>query len=261
MVNMQLTPLSSQTEPLFWQITRQDPLNYYFFIHDWQNHKDKTQIYLAQTPHAVAGLMLVFEGSIAQLRGTVEAVQFLLGNLSATVQDVQVPLNCEKLLLERFPHYQLKAHVFLMALERGKEHLHFGVAPEQLSARDAGAVAGLMHLCCPQLWSGVSAEMVAARMESAEAVWVGIKAAGELVAFGYALLMPAVSQVTWIATHPRHENRGYATAVTSALVQRCLRTSPTAIIYVMDDNVRAQGIYGKVGFRPVRSYCFIKQTS
>ena len=110
----------------------------------------------------------------------------------------------------------------------------------------------------PKMWSEISAESVKALIAVKEAVWLGIKQDGKLVAFGYAMLTPKVSHVTWIATSPRHERKGYATSIVSALAKECLAAAEAAIIYVMDDNNAAKGIYCKVGFRPYKSYFFVR---
>ncbi|MCL5876314.1 MAG: GNAT family N-acetyltransferase [Candidatus Bathyarchaeota archaeon] len=71
-------------------------------------------------------------------------------------------------------------------------------------------------------------------------------------------LTPKVSHVTWIATSPQHENKGYATSTVSMLVKECLSAAETTIIYVMDDNASANCVYAKVGFKPYKSYFFLK---
>ncbi|MCW3999566.1 MAG: GNAT family N-acetyltransferase [Candidatus Bathyarchaeota archaeon] len=256
---MQLTPLTNQSEATFWQIVKKDFCDYYFFIYDWLNHKEKTCIYLAQEGDEVAGLMLVYQGNIVQMRGSIEAVQFMLEQLDFSELDVQVPLNCESLLTTRFPCFSLKAHVTLMALNRGQELLCFKVTPQRLCAVDAQDIASLMNQSYPQMWSEVTAEMVASIMQFKESLMVGVKVGGKLVSFGYATLTPTVSHVTWIATHPSHENRGYATSIVSALIKECLEVAPTAIIYVMENNAVANRLYLKAGFKPQRTYAFIRQ--
>jgi predicted GNAT family acetyltransferase len=109
------------------------------------------------------------------------------------------------------------------------------------------------------MWNDISKEAVEALFTYKEAMWLGIKDVSKLAAFGYAMLTPKVSHVTWIGTNPQYERRGYATSIVSSLVQESLQVADTAIIYVMNDNPTANGVYSHVGFRPYKEYAFIKK--
>jgi ribosomal protein S18 acetylase RimI-like enzyme len=259
-VCLQLKALTTELEPPFWNVVEQDYCDYYFFIYDWLLQRAKTKIFLALEADTVTGLMVVYDGSIAQLRGSTQAVDFMLENLPMEVSDVQVPQNCENLLTAKYSNPQLKAHVTLMALNRGMEKTCIKAKLQRLGPSDAIDIAGLMHLSYPKMWSEISAQNIRVLMEAKEAVWLGVKENGDLASFGYAMLTPKVGHVTWIATNPRYENKGYATSVVSALVKECLGVADSAVIYVMDDNEVAKRVYLKVGFKPYRGYFFIRKS-
>jgi ribosomal protein S18 acetylase RimI-like enzyme len=240
-------------------IVKKDYCDYYFFIYDWLLVKDRSQIFLALEADTVVGLMLIYEGNIVHLRGECSAVQFMLDNLKLERVDVQVPISCESALLEKYPSYKLKARINLLMLTRGKESLSVKVTPEKLTVEDARQISLLMNECYPEMWGGITSDNIRTLMSSSpETVWLGIKHEDKLVSFGYATLTPEVNHVTWIATSPEHENKGYATSIVSALVKECLAVADTTIIYVMDDNASANRVYSKVGFRPYKSYVFEK---
>jgi len=255
---MQLVPLSPELEHRFWDIVRRDYADYYFFIFDWLLQKQRTQIFLAIEANVIVGLMLIYDGYIVQLRGEAAAIRFLLANLTLQKVDVQVPSGCGNLLLEKYPHFELKENIILMKVKKGQEQSNVTVEPQPLNAADAPAVAELMHVCYPEMWSEISAEQVEVLMAAKEAIWLGIKVDGKLAAFGYAVQTPKVSHVTWIATHPRYQRRGYASSIVSSLVKECLVLSEEAIIYVVEDNIVAKHIYQKAGFTPYKSYVFLK---
>ena len=58
---------------------------------------------LAFEEEAIVGLMLIYDGSIVQLRGEPEAVRLLLGNLELDAVELQAPIHCEKEVLKKFP--------------------------------------------------------------------------------------------------------------------------------------------------------------
>jgi ribosomal protein S18 acetylase RimI-like enzyme len=255
---LHLEPLISESESRLWYVVKEDICVYYFFIYDWLLQKERTQIFLALDSDVVVGLMVIYDCSIAQLRGERVAVEFMLANLNCQVCDVQVPANCESLLLEKYPKHSLQAHVTLMKIEKSQEHLSIKVKPEPLSIQDAEAVAQIMHESYPKMWSNIQADGIRMLMSAREARWLGIKVGSELAAFGYAMLTPKVSHITWIATNPGYEKKGYATSIVSCLVKECLAKSDGVIIYVMDENTVAKKVYLKVGFKPYKSYFFVK---
>ncbi len=255
---MRIESFTPDLEALFWDVVKRDWCDYYFFIYDWLLQKERTQIFLALEGNEVAGLMVVYDGYIAQLRGEREAVRLLLDHLTLETVDVQVPAYCQDLLLQKFPTSSLKENITLMSLRLGEEQLSVKVQPQRLNAQDAGEIAALMHQSYPNLWGDITAENVVALMGAKEAVWFGIKLGGELVSFGYAMATPKISHVTWIATSPQHGNKGYATSIVSALLKECLAVADGAIIYVVDDNAAAKRVYSKVGFKPYKHYFFVK---
>jgi len=206
----------------------------------------------------IVGSMLIFNGAVVQVRGDAGAVAFLLSNLQLENVNVQVPVDCEDLLLAKYPTPLLKEHITLMTIKRGEEHLNFSLQPKQLVLQDASAVVKLMHQCYPEMWSDITTEDVSSKMAAKEAVWLGIKAGGELAAFGYATKMSRVSHLTWIATSPSHQRRGYASSIFSALLKEVLSYSEAALIYVDERNIAAKHIYASVGFKPHTQYFYAK---
>ncbi len=258
MNRLTLKPLTPELEPQFWALAESDFFGHYFYFYDWMMQREKTQIYLAMDCGSIVGSMLVFDGGIVQLRGGTDAVVFLLSNLQLEKADVQVPADCEDLLLAKFPLFCFKTHMTLMTINRGEERLTFLVQPESLTNADAVSVAELMRECCPEMWREITPDAVSAKMASNEAVWLGIKVGGELTAFGYAMKASKVSHLTWIATRPNYRRRGYATSIVSALLKEVLSCSDGALIYVIKDNEVANRIYTSAGFKPHSQYVFTK---
>ncbi|NIV44893.1 GNAT family N-acetyltransferase [Candidatus Bathyarchaeota archaeon] len=88
--------------------------------------------------------------------------------------------------------------------------------------------------------------------------WLGVKVRGELVSLGSARLTEWAGVVGVVATQKTHRNRGYATSIVSELVKRILENQPTALIYVLVENLSAIRAYSKVGFEPYRRYFFMR---
>ena len=78
---LRLATLTGDLEDQFLRYVKRDYLDYYFFIYDWLLQKGKTQITIAFDDEEIVGLLLIYEGSIVQVRGEPAAVSFLLENL------------------------------------------------------------------------------------------------------------------------------------------------------------------------------------
>jgi hypothetical protein len=255
---LQIAELTERLEDKFLDYVKCDYYDYYFFICDWLLQKSKTQVYLALEGSCIVGLMLIYEGNIVQLRGESKVINFLLDNVKVVDATIQAPLECEKLLTERYPSFKQKETVMLLSLKKGQERLNIKVKPQRLGESDAEEIAALMRESYPKMWSDIAAQYVRERFGVEQSLWLGIKIGRRLVSFGYATITSSVSHVTWVATLPGCQNRGYATSIISMLVKECFKQSIGAVIYVMDNNAAAKGVYVKVGFRFYKSYIFLK---
>jgi hypothetical protein len=257
-VHLQLVEVTPDLENRFLGIVEKDYCDYYFFIYDWLYHRSKTRIFLALENGSTQGIMVVYDGHIVQIRGQESAIECLLNTLKLESVDLQVPLDCEHLLIAKYPFFHFKAHITLMYIKRGWEKISFKVTPERLSKKDADEIVELMHEAYHAMWHDIPLEVVLELLSLKETLWFGIKRDGKLVSFGYAMLTSKICHLGWIATRPGYEQMGFATSIVSSLVQACLEVAEGAIIFVMDDNFIAKKIYSMIGFTPYKSYAFIR---
>jgi GNAT superfamily N-acetyltransferase len=255
---LRLTKLTEDLESSFWDVVRSDYLDYYFFIHDLLLQSDKTEIFLVLENNSIQGLGLIFDGAMVQLRGSPDVVGFMLDGLRLEHVAVQVPSDCEDILRQKFLGASLEATISLMRLDRGDEHYEFLVQPQPLNFSRADQIAEIMQISYPKMWGDITKEHVQNQLKTESGFWLGVSDSDKLVSFGFAMLTPKVCHVTWLATLPAHQKKGYGLSVISGLVEKCLSIAPTAAIYVMDDNLVAKQLYAKIGFKPYKRYFFLK---
>jgi len=253
---LRVATLNEDLEHVFLAHVNRDPLDFYFFIFDWKFKRKQTNIFLALEANSVAGLMVVYNGYIVQLRGSHEAVKLLLDRIEIEEIAVQVPLDCMDIIMDKFPVSEQKTVTILLSANKGEENIKVTTKPEKLSVDDADEIAELMHEAYPQFWRFITAEEIKETFE--EEYWVVIRQDGKLVGFGKAVPTPPVSHVAWIATQAEYRNRDYATSILSALLKMLLESSETAFIYVLSDNTTAMHLYSKVGFKPYKRYFYLK---
>ncbi len=242
----------------YMEIVQLDYADYYFFIYDVLLQRERTKVWLAIENSEIVGLMLIYNDNMVQLRGSPNAVGFLLSSLNLENVDVQAPSDCEDVLLAKFPVYKTKENITLLRLEKGTENLKFIVEPERLAAENADELAQLMRESYPLMWNDMTAEKVKVLISPKETVMLGIRQEGRLVAFGSAMLTPNTSIVCWLGTSELHRKQGYCTSIISKLVQEGLKVADFMAIHVLDDNSIARRIYEAVGFRPYKSYVLLR---
>jgi RimJ/RimL family protein N-acetyltransferase len=247
--------VKERNEQIFWNHVCVDPLDYYFFIVDMKQRRDKTKVFLALDDDSIEGLALLYGDYIVQLRGSREAVDVLMEKVEFDRAEVQCPLGCQDLVLRKYIAPSM-AEMVLMQLRRGEENIQIRHEIARLLSEDAEEIAVILKEADPVWWGDVEAEGFRQSMETA--VVLGIRQEGKIACVGSARLVDFASNIGIIATRKECRNRGYATSVTSALTEEILKTSPVAIIHVLSHNAPAIKVYSRVGFKPDKRYMFIK---
>ena len=200
----------------------------------------------------VEGMMLVYRKSIVQLRGSIEAAKTLLDILDFKRVEIQGAMEHKDLILDRYSNVKKTFELFLMTLTKGEEKFWVGHPIVELSVADAQDIAALMRRTNPEWWGETTPERIAERMN--ERLWLGMKIDGKLVSIGGATIDCWGSNIGTVATDESCRNRGFATSIVSALVEKILQKSNIALIHVESDNQPAMRVYTKVGFKHYKRY-------
>lgn len=250
---MKVLPLDSHLEPMFWEHVYQDVSHHYFFILDMKHDRASTEMLLAlNEKNCIEGMMMIYKERIVQLRGSVEAAKALLAELDIKKAEIQGLEEHKALILEKFKKAKRTLELILMTLRRGEETLHIRHPVVRLSAGDAEEIAALMRHGDPEWWGEATAKKIADRIH--ERLWLGIRPNDQLVSIGGATVDDWGSNIATVVTHESHRNKGYATSIVSALVDKILQKSNLVLIHVESDNAPAVRAYTKVGFKPYRRY-------
>jgi len=249
-------PLELSYEHIFWEHVNQDILHYFFFAFDWKYNRDVTKILLALEGNRIDGMMLVYRQSIVQLRGSDEAVKALLERLDLEKVELQALEEHEQCVLEKYK--PTAAHkLMLMLLHRGEEKLQINHPISKLDVSDAEQIAAIMEEADPEFWRTTTSQQIVEGM-SRGASWFGIRVDGEPASISGSRLTEWGGHISTVATRAAHRNKGYATSVVSHAVKQILEKHPVAMIYVLTDNPPAIRVYSKVGFKPYRTYFFMR---
>jgi len=253
---LKIVELDEHLENRFWEHVGKTPLDYYWFILDWRFQRPDTRIFMAMDVERIDGMMLVFQNTIVQLRGSRDAVGALLGRLDVKTAELTAPVDCEDIVSKRYRDpaaYEL----MIMHMERGQERPQVSHETERLTQGDAEGVARVVMEANYEWWDDVTAERVRKSFE--KNLWVGIRREGRVVAVGGARYEEIGCNIGIIATDEAYRNQGFATSIVSYLVKEIFRTHTKALIHVLTSNQPAVHVYSKVGFRPYRSFFMIRK--
>ncbi|UCC33231.1 MAG: GNAT family N-acetyltransferase [Candidatus Bathyarchaeota archaeon] len=255
---MKIVHLEPALEPIFWEHVNQDVPHYYFFAFDWKYNREKTEIFLALEEGRIEGMMLIYDRSIVQLRGSSRAARVLSERLDLEKVELQSPEEHKSLALRKYkPTLRQGQELMLMLLHKGEETLHTRHSTDDLDASDAEEIAAAMRDADPEYWGEVNTQRIAEGMKRGSEL-VGIRINHQLVSVGSTRLTEWAGLIGVVATHEDHRNRGYATSIVSELVKRILKKQSLAMIYVLADNPSAIRAYTKVGFKPYKTYFFMR---
>lgn len=252
---MEIVSLEPALEPIFWEHINPDIPYYYFFAFDWKYNRDATKILLALEGNRIDGMMLVYRQSIVQLRGSCEAVRALLERLDLEKVELQALEQHKRYVLEKYKP-ALSHEMMLMVLRKGEERLQIKHSMVKLDDSDAEQAATIMKYADPEFWGTVTSQRIVEGMNNVN--WLGVKVNEELVSIGNIRLTEWGGLIGVVATHEDHRNKGYAISIVSELVKHILEKLSIAMIYVLSDNPPAVRVYQKVGFKPYRTYLFMR---
>ena len=249
----EIVKLDPSLEHLFYRRVDQDLPHHFFFIFDWKLNREFTEIWLALRQGSIHGMMLIYRSHIVQLRGSKSAVETLLDRLD--LEKVELHAETVHSDLVRGKYRLIREYeLLLMTLRRGEERLASTDSVVRMTFERAEEIADLMRSANPEFWGDMDANRIAASMN--RNLWLGIVVDDRLVSVGNTFLTNFASNIHTVATHEYYRNRGYATAVVSALVKEILKTNDLALIHVLKDNVAARRVYEKVGFKTYRTYLY-----
>jgi len=255
---MKIVPLDKNLEAPFWKHVNQDIPHYYFFAFDWKHNREKTKILLALENKEIEGMMLVYDERIAQLRGSSRAAEALLQRLDLEKVEFQSLKEHEPLVLEKYKPTLKQSHeMMLMLVRRGEEKLVIGCPVVALDASDSEKIAAIMRDADPEFWGDVTGQGIMEGMGKG-ANWFGVKVNDELVSIGNLRLTEWTGLIGIVATLEAHRNQGYATSIVSKIVKQIMERVPLAMIFVLADNSPAVRAYTKAGFKPYRTYFFMR---
>ncbi|MHA1584800.1 MAG: GNAT family N-acetyltransferase [Promethearchaeota archaeon] len=254
---MKIIALNSEIEQNFEDYIGSRIEEYFFFIFDQKFFPDKTRFLIA-LEEKIKGVALIYDERIVQLRGSDEAVKFLLEHLDLVPKEIVGIEKHQEILKARFPKAKLGFELMRMVIHPGEEQTRdLATAPisigeiVELSSKDGKEIAELMRTADPIYWGDYSVDKLNFGKGQE---WIGVKTHGKIIAITNIWVDETAGIVSIVGTHPDYQNRGLASGLVSRAVQRVFQKSKLGFIHVRADNTPAVHTYTKAGFKPFFKY-------
>jgi len=210
-------------------------------------YPDKTEIYLAlEKEKRIRGMLLLWEESRMQLRGSIEGVKLLLNTIKKKPKSVTGFERHRNIIFEYFPTYTNEIALYRMGLKRGNQKLFEKYEILRLSEENRDEITLLMNKSDPIFWGERKPEDL---LIDENNIWYGIKMEESLSCIVSAWLYNKIGYITIVGTHPDHWNKGLASSLISSVLRELLLEKEQCLITVRVENPPAIHVYEKLGFR------------
>lgn len=254
-------------EKILWDIILSDISNYFFYGFDMIHYNDSIKIYFAVKILAatikldeirksdIHGIILIYKGNIVQIRGSKEAVDFLIQICGVKNPIITVPEDYKELVLKKYERLSLETTLARLRVDRGQEKLFNKHKSEVLTYDDRKEIADLMLRSDPIWWADATENTI---NKDNQQRWIGIRKDGILISAVGSWVDEIAGGIAIVATDPNYRRQGYALSLVSEQVEYILKKAPLSVIHVRADNNPAVKLYQKIGFLKVKEFHMFK---
>jgi len=243
---MTIVPLNKNVENRMFEYMNQDRISHFYTIYDLKNLREKTLIWVALSNNNVVGYMIEYDKRILTLRGHHECAISLLGNSSLTTPLFNIEtkhLSAVNRLFEPTEPAD-KMTTGLITTFTTMKTTREGFTPntqhkvQELNKENVQEIIDLLD----------TEEQRAQDM--LRGIAFGIFKGNKLVSLAASPeILEDLAIIRGVQTAPEERNKGYATSVCSALVQRLHKHRKEVFLFVSKDNPAAIKVYKKIGFK------------
>jgi len=238
--------LNETIERHLFEFMNRDRISHFYTIYDLTRLREKTQTWVALSNNKVVGYSMEFEKRILTTRGNEKCIIPLLKNTDLTTPifniEPQHLAAATKLFEPTEPPDKMTIGTTTTFLtmkttpKTSKPNIKHNV--QQLTKEHAQALAKLL---------GVELQRADDLLRG---IGFGIFKGNRLVASAVSPeILEDLAIIRGVHTASEERNKGYATSVCSALVQKLNEQGKDAMLYVSKDNPPALKVYKKIGFK------------
>lgn len=252
---MQIIEVTPNNEQHFFTYVRGRELEFFFFLMDYKQYKDKCQMFMAiNESKIIQGLMIIWREHTIQLRGNIRALKAEIDFLrrhNTEIHQITAPNSFQTLLSQYFPTYEMRFLMNRLVLKKGQENLCEKYDFEELTPSDSEKIARFLRNADPKYFGHHKAEDI---LMDENRPYFAVMKDGEIISIAGLWVDEQMGIINLIATHPDYRKQGYATSMVSTAVKWLFQRTNQIIIHVRAKNIPALHTYQKIGFKIKYTY-------
>lgn len=252
---MQIERITSSNENLFFSYVRDKELEYFFYIMDYKQYPEKTQLFIAKdSTNEIEGVFIIWQEHTIQLRGSESAaksfIQYLDQN-NVDIHQITGMMNHQTLLNAYFPAPIMKFRMFRMTLQKGQEKLHEKYPYVELNATQKEPISALLRKSDSVYFGHQTADHI---MMDENRPFFAIMDGEKIISVAGLWIDEIMGIINLIATDPEYRRQQRATSIVSTSVKWLFEKTDKILIHVRSENLPAINTYKKVGYQIAFEY-------
>lgn len=253
---MKVVSLNEKWEPqLLNYINEHFPDNYNFVKVFKRNPRDIQVYIVTDEKKCLLGYSSIYYHKFAYLGGTKEAIEALIPKLSNNIFLFNTPAIYKEVILQKYNNIEKTGEDMVMLLTTS-DYIPFETSkPVELKEMQREDILRLMKAADPEEWKDITLEEIPFNKNW---IWLGIFFNKKLISVGGGNVSDRFGAISYLATDSNYRNRGYATSIISYLANYLLSKVPLVLVMRRANNAISKQVYQKIGFKPFRTYFWIK---
>jgi GNAT superfamily N-acetyltransferase len=243
--------LSEDDKNKLWDFIKNKKDDFFFEIQEFSNNFTETKFWLAQEKDLVVGLMCYNKTRTLRIFGDVDIVESFIKSIDFTPKYISIPREAEHIIRNYVQSEGRRLDMIRLILDKTKITADNIYDCLTLEKKDMNNALTVFQAAEPDDWSSSQAENLPFDEMN---LWYGIRKDEQLVSVCWNQTYQHGGHIAFIATHPDHQKRGYATALVNHTLNETFKVTDFAIIHVREDNMPALHTYRKIGYKDHMKY-------
>ncbi len=218
---------------------------YFSHIREFQNNYSNSQFWLAMDDNEIQGTMFYNKAGTVKMRGSNVIIDAFFKQLKSTPKYIDIPTSALEIAQKYIKSEKKRLNMIRLIMD--KTDFTFDEIPEilVLEKQDLKRALVVFQAAEPDDWQDMDVDKLPFDNKNQ---WYAIESNDQLVSVCWNQIYNHAGHIAFIATHPDHQRKGYASALIKYTLNETFKQTDFAVIHVMKENVVAVNTYRKLGY-------------
>jgi ribosomal protein S18 acetylase RimI-like enzyme len=242
---------SEKDKKQLWDFINKKKSDFFFEIQDFSNNFSETQFWFAKDDNEIIGLMTYNKAQTLRIFGDIKVVENFIKLIEFTPKYISFPKVANDIIRNYVQSEGKRLNMIRLILDKTEISSTNDFEFINLKKDNMNNALAVFQAAEPEDWLSSQADNLPFDKMN---LWYGIKKDEQLVSVCWNQIYHHGGHIAFIATHPNHQRKGYATALVSYALIETFKASDFAIIHVREDNIPALHTYRKIGYKDYMEY-------